>query len=103
MKRSIYSGEGYLFSDDRCSDGPFEEASILGCSHCQKLMKKKDWQADGGFCHSCDAPVCSHCADRILKHGCEVFMRALETALMKQYRLEQNARLMGLDLTERTE
>lgn len=74
---------------------------MLGCSHCQKLMVRKVWQEDGGFCHSCDAPVCGPCADRIPKLGCEVFLRVLEGELEKQYRREQNARLLGLDLNER--
>src|SRR5271166_5101940 len=95
--RSIYNGSGYLRSDNRCSGGALEEATILGCSHCQKLLKKSEWQADGGFCHSCDAPVCGPCADRIPKHGCEVFMRVLEGEMEKQYRRTQNARLLGLD------
>ncbi len=102
MVRSVFNGAGYLRSDNRCSGGDLDEADVVGCSHCQKIMKKTGWKADGGFCHRCDAPVCGLCCDRIPLHGCEVFMRVLETALAKKYRLEQNARLMGLDLNERT-
>jgi hypothetical protein len=95
--KSIFNGAGYLKADNRGSGGKVDEADMLGCSHCQKLIKASEWRADGGFCHSCDAPVCNHCADRIPQHGCEVFLRVLETSLMRQYRRDQNARLMGLD------
>ena len=97
MVRSIYSGAGYLLCDDTCSGGIRDEADLIGCSHCQKLMKKPDWQADGGFCHSCDAPVCSACADLIPRFGCSVFLRVLEGELERNYRRKQNARLLGLD------
>lgn len=94
--KSVFNGAGYILADDRNSGGKLDEADAVGCSHCQKLMKKHDWQADGGFCHSCDAPVCGPCATLTLTQGCSPFLRVLETALMKQYRREQNARLMGI-------
>lgn len=84
-------------ADDRCSGGKLDEADMLGCSHCQRLMKSHLWKDDGGFCHSCDAPVCGPCADKIPQHGCAVFMRVLETELERHYRRQQNSRLMGLD------
>lgn len=102
MVRSLYNGMGWLLADDRCSGGERDEADMLGCSHCQRLMKKGDWKNDGGFCHSCDAPVCGRCADRIPKFGCEVFMRKLEGEMEREYRARQNAMLLGLDQTERT-
>ena len=102
MVKSIFNGAGYLRNDDRCSGGDLAEADVVGCSHCQKIMKKHFWRDDGGFCHACNAPVCGPCCDLIPRHGCEVFMRVLETRIARNYRLEQNARLMGLDLNERT-
>lgn len=102
MVRSVLNGAGYLLADDRCSGGARDEADMMGCKHCQRLMKKRDWQADGGFCHGCDAAVCGPCADRIPRFGCETFVRVVEAKIERQYRREQNARLMGLDLTERT-
>ena len=89
----------YLLADDRCSGGVRDEADMLGCSHCQRLMRQREWQCDGGFCHSCDAPVCSGCADRIPTKGCEVFLRVLEGELEREYRRSQNARLLGIDYT----
>jgi hypothetical protein len=100
-RRSIYKGQGWLLNDNRCSGGTCEEADMLGCSHCQKLMKIQDWKCDGGFCHSCDAPTCGPCATLTQTKGCQVFLRSLEGALEKQYRLQQNAMLLGLDLDDR--
>lgn len=94
--RSIFNGEGYLLADDRASGGQRVEASMLGCSHCQKLMRKTDWKADGAFCHCCDKPICGPCSDRMLTRGCENFMRQLEQAVDDSYRQEQNAKVMGL-------
>lgn len=99
LVKSIFNGAGYLLADDRCSGGVRDEADMLGCSHCQRLMRKREWQCDGGFCHSCDAPVCSGCADRIPTKGCEVFLRVLEGELEREYRRSQNARLLGIDYT----
>jgi hypothetical protein len=96
MVRSIFNGAGYLRADDYATG--LEESDMIVCAHAacgQKLMRKKDWQADGGFCHSCDAPVCSGCAARIPTKGCEVFLRKLEGELERKYRREQNARLFG--------
>jgi len=97
MVKSIYNGAGYLLADDRASGGLRDEQDMLGCNHCQRLMKKPDWKADGGFCHGCDAPVCPQCADRIPYHGCEKFLAMLEGQLEKKYRRDQNAKILGLD------
>jgi hypothetical protein len=96
MVKSIYHGMGYNLRDDRASDNGLEENDLLGCTHCQRLLRKTEWQAEGGFCHSCNAPVCSGCAARIPKFGCTPFLRQLETQLEQKYRREQNARLLGI-------
>jgi hypothetical protein len=99
-RRSIFKQQGYIINDNRCSGGVLEEDDILGCSHCQKLMKRPQWQADGGFCHSCDAPLCGPCATRAMKDGCTVFLKTLESALEAQYRKEQYAKIAGNDLAD---
>lgn len=94
--RSVFTGHGYLLSDDRASGGKKDEADLLGCNHCQALLKRSAWAENGGMCMSCDAPVCSLCRDRIPTHGCEHFLRQLTEALETQYRRDQNMRVLGI-------
>jgi len=96
MMRSIFNGTGYLRADDRCSGGQLEEADLVGCKHCLTTMRKSEWQADGGFCHCCDAPVCGPCADQMPKQGCKPFLSELEKSINEAYRREQNARMLGI-------
>lgn len=93
--KSVFNRAGYLLADDRASGGKVDEADMLGCSHCQALMKRHLWSDDGGFCHGCDAPVCGPCCDKIPTHGCAPFMRQLERAVNDAYRREQNAKILG--------
>lgn len=96
-KRSVFNGMGYVIADNTASDwGTKEEADLIGCAHCHGLIKKTDWQNDGGFCSCCDHAVCAHCADRMLTHGCENFKRKIDQAVEAQYRKQQNARILGL-------
>lgn len=94
--KSIYNGAGYLLNDNRCSGGKVEEADLIACRHCQKLMKKAAWQEDGGFCGHCERPVCGGCADKILTGGCTPFVAKLEQQVEIQIRRRQNARVMGI-------
>lgn len=68
---------------------------MVGCGHCQRLMLKCDWAEDGGHCGCCMKPTCGPCADRILVHGCETFVRQLESNLDAAYRRRQNAMALG--------
>lgn len=95
MVATVYSGMGYTLADDTASGGKRREADLLGCNHCQRLMRKHWWQQDGGMCLQCSRPVCPGCRDRIPTHGCENFMRRLEGALNDRYRRDQNARVLG--------
>lgn len=95
MVKSVFTGHGFLMNDDRASGGEKEEADMVGCKHCLALIKKPDWQADGGFCHCCDAPICGPCADRMQTRGCENFLRVLEGALERKYRRDQLSRVLG--------
>lgn len=96
LVRSRFSGLGYLVNDDRASGGKKTESDMLGCGHCQALMRRGDWQEDGGHCSCCDTAVCGPCADRILTVGCESFLRQLERSLNEQYVRSQNARMLCL-------
>ena len=94
--KSIFSGQGYLLNDDRASGGGRVEADVLGCGHCQKLLKRKLWCDDGGFCSCCWNAICGPCADRMLTRGCENFLAGLETALEMKYRQDQNSKVLGI-------
>lgn len=96
MVTSIYRGMGYLLNDDRASGGGKQEADMLGCKHCLRLMRKPIWQREGGFsCARC-GPVCNACLIRIPTHGCENFMRRLEGALERQYQRDQLTKVLGV-------
>ena len=93
-------GAGYLFNDNRASGGKLEEADVLSCNHCQKLLVGRNWRDDGGWCGSCGQPVCGPCADKILLPldqggGCVPFVKRVEQALDENYRRKQNERILG--------
>lgn len=89
-------GAGYLFADDRASGGKLEEADMLGCNHCQKLMKAHLWKQDGGWCGCCAQPVCGPCADKISTQGCTPFIKLVDKQLSETHRKGQNARILGV-------
>lgn len=90
MVKSVFNQAGYLFNDNRASGNGLKEADLLGCKHCQALIDKTKWKADGAFCHSCDGPICTRCDSRMPTFGCEVFERKLARAIEDQYRATQN-------------
>ena len=94
--RSMLNGMGWRLSDNKCSGGKREENDILGCSHCQALMIRTSWASKGGYCTSCDKPVCQACADLIPRFGCSTFLKTLETSLEKEYRAAQNRIVLGI-------
>jgi hypothetical protein len=96
--RSRFNGAGYLFSDNRASDwNSLEEDDILGCSHCQATIKKSVWRKSGGYCCNCDKPLCLNCAEKMKVGGvCESFKRFIDQELARRYRIEQNARVLGI-------
>ena len=91
--KSISTGQGYLWSDNRCSGGQVEEADLLGCKHCQALIDKRKWREAGAFCHHCDGPICATC-DSV--PGCTPFEQRLDQQLREAHRREQNAKLLGI-------
>jgi len=97
MKRSVYTGHGYVMNDNRASGGRLKEDDVLGCGHCQCSIGKANWRAYGEHkCSSCDEPVCSVCAFRIPTHGCENFKKFVERAVEERAREQQNAKILGL-------
>lgn len=92
--KSVFNGAGHLFADNRASDwGGVEESDLLGCKHCQALIKAHEWRAEGAFCHHCGGPICASCAGI---GGCTPFEQRLEQAISDHYRRQQNARILGI-------
>lgn len=91
--KSIFNGQGYYMSDNRCSGGTHEEDDFLVCKHCQKGLRKSEWKLQGAFCHCCDAPICTECDKSPV---CTPFMKKLETSVDEAYRREQNAKILGI-------
>ena len=99
--KSINDGCGYLINDNRASGGNLEEADVLACNHCQKLLVGKDWRDNGGWCGQCGQPMCAECADLFLKPpdeggGCVPFIKIVEENLDKAYHAKQRAKLLGI-------
>lgn len=90
-------GAGYALNDDRASGGAKSEYDALVCMHCQKLLNAQKHREDGGFCSRCMAPICGACADRMLTQGCEPFIKFIEQAADRAYRLRQFRKLAGLE------
>lgn len=81
MGRSIFDQAGYFLNDNRASGGALQEDDLLGCRHCQALVRKSQWRKRGGFCRACDSPLCLRCAQRAQQFGCESFARRVEGEL----------------------
>ena len=111
MKHRRYlDGAGYFINDDRPSGGRLSEDDVLGCAHCQRVLKRKSWLANGGYCHQCDQELCVECATaaqkdgsqslaapgNIVTAGCANFKRFVDRALADDYRKAQNARILGI-------
>ena len=79
--KTYQKGQGYLMNDNRASGGKLEEADVLTCTHCQKVLLNDDWKEDGGFCGQCMHPVCGKCADLMLVTGCTPFVKKIEKSL----------------------
>ena len=96
MLHSIQRGQGYFRIDNSCSGGGREEGDMMGCHHCQRLIKRTSWKQEVGYCFKCDAPVCDPCLERMKTHGCEPFLRQFLAVLEDQYRRDQNSKILGV-------
>jgi len=87
---------GYLLNNS--SDAKTrQQADIQLCTHCETVIILQKWKEDGGWCGKCMAPICGPCADRMLTHGCEPFIRKIEAAFETAVKLKQHRRLAGLN------
>lgn len=96
------NGEGYFLNAEE-SGRHRQEAAVLSCAHCQKVLFLHDvpgqvnWRQDGGWCRREMKPLCGPCADRALTFGCEPFIKQIEQTANLRVRLEQFHKLAGLD------
>ena len=100
MKRQA-DGAGYYINDERASGDGVDEADVLTCPHCEKIIKLQDWrkereQGGGGWCRKCQAPVCGPCLDRMLVFGCEPWLKRIDRAFEENYRRAQNRKVLGI-------
>jgi hypothetical protein len=95
-RRRLFDGQGYFLNDNTCSGGLRIEDDLINCRHCQRSMLRCDWVQEGGFCHRCDAPICSTCADPRLTGECKPIQQQIDEVLNARYHREQNARLLGI-------
>jgi hypothetical protein len=91
-------GAGYFLNNQGLSvNNGRQEADIRTCTHCETVIRMQAWKDDGGFCGKCMAPICGPCADRMLTHGCEPFIRKIEAAVEGAISLAQHRKVAGLD------
>jgi len=94
-------GAGYLFSDNRAASEGVEEADIVCCPHCQCTINLQMWKKErslggGGWCRQCFSPVCGPCTTRMLQFGCEPFMKLVDEAMKRAYRIRRNRKIMDI-------
>jgi hypothetical protein len=94
-------GAGYFKNDDRTSGGKLAEADVQTCAHCQKIIKMQQWDADVGWCRYECKPVCGPCNKRMQTHGCEPFLKQIETHVETLVKLEQHLKIGGFAPTRK--
>lgn len=80
------NGQGYLLADNRAAGEGKDEDDIFACSHCQALMRGRDYKHEGGWCAKCFAPLCKHCAKRAETQGCTPFRKLIDRQLEENHR-----------------
>lgn len=69
--------------------GEIYEMDTLKCNHCQGIIKVG--KIDGsepdeyGWCYGCSGYVCKECYGKVLKKGCQHFMKEIEKAEEADY------------------
>src|SRR5689334_17541062 len=85
---------GYLIIDHKAYDGTVVETDTDWCRHCQAVIDKRKWKADGGIwkCSGCDGPVCAACVS-VRDSGnnlvCNPWKRQVDDAAEDMHRLEK--------------
>jgi hypothetical protein len=94
---SMFKQAGYMILNETASGGGVTEDDMLGCNHCQRLIRKSEFQEKGAFCTKCASVVCQQCYHDSLTNGCHPWQKALEERLNLAHRIESNMRVMGLE------
>lgn len=95
-------GEGY-FGSRFDGEASLDEAGVMTCAHCSCVLYlhavpgKPNWKEDGGWCPREQKPVCGHCADRALTHGCEPALKQIEAYGESLVKYEQYLKVAGLE------
>jgi hypothetical protein len=106
--QSRHHGAGYILIDNSASDwGNKIEADIRCCGLCEKILPLHDtvdhlgrltvgWRNEGAYCHRCDKPLCHECGSKPCPSECGGFEKKFADAIEEQYRIEQNAKILGI-------
>jgi hypothetical protein len=71
---------GYLLKWEEGGAKLILEADTVSCSHCQRVLPKKGWREQGGWCFGCGHPVCYRCLQSIPLAGCLPFKKKIDQA-----------------------
>lgn len=69
---------GYLVKWEEGGAKLILEADTVSCNHCQRVLAKKTWREDGGWCFGCGRPVCTGCFKVMQTAGCRPFIRKVD-------------------------
>ncbi len=92
--------KGYFINQ---ADTRPQESDIDTCAHCQRVLflhpvpGQVCWAEDGGFCLAEMRRICGPCADRVLTHGCENFVRKIEQYTESRIKYHSFLKLAGLE------
>jgi hypothetical protein len=99
--KTIGHGAGYLLNDNRAAGEGKEEADVILCPHCQKVMTVQQWRdsTGNGWCMHCMAPCCvaGECGKAFAEKGCLPFIAQIERLIEHGYAKAQFRRVAGLE------
>ena len=95
-------GAGYMINHQNLTPNQGrQEADILTCPHCQRVINLQKWRDDGAWCNRCNSPVCGgdnpECQMERRTYGCVPFLKKLEAFTQGQVSQQQFRKLAGLD------
>lgn len=66
-----------------------QEDDVQVCSHCDGIIKMREWVRKGAFCRNCMKPICVACGKRMAIYGCEPLWKRLDAAFDAVKKFEQ--------------
>lgn len=90
---------GDYWNDDRNAGGKMERDDVQTCTHCQRVIKMREWRDVGAWCAKCNAPICGEgiCAKETDLYGCIPFKKKLDQFVEREIKYEQHLKIAGLD------